>query len=783
MTNQILSEHKEIKSSVVNLLSEARETYSNYLEDKTDYINAFEELKKKAEEGRFSIIVVGEFSAGKSTFLNALMHEKYLDSFSDETTANINFLRSVKDSPTGSPMIRVNYKDGRQEESSDVSFENIQKYVSTKGDNVASEIDNVEIFLDSEFLNEGVDLIDSPGLNGTKELHADITKNQMKASHAAIFMFRATQPGSKTDFQTLHTLKKSCKSIIIVLNRIDEAAKEGEQTVEEIVDNLKHNFKDQFPDEAIPEVWPISAYKALVARSQKDLQFNERTSHTPEEKVKYLETSRIEEFENRLIRYITKGEKTKNELLSPVENVINSAEETISELEVEKQTLNGAYSTDVINDQISAIQDEIKDVKSTIASKKNDVENAIYDAVRNAKNSIKSDTRDIKNVILGNLENETEITSLENNAKNYVSRIVSKYESTFNDALDELEGEFKKTIRMNIEGSISIINQKLSSVCDANDNIMIQNIEIDMSRIGGDINLDKYDKVIDELKKEKADAQRNQWEAEDTTAENEQIKEEIEITRQEIRDVEGERKFRVTTMQDPGVTYNNEIVQRKVYGEKRGWWNPCRWFGDEYKSHMETFTEKVPDYTAHNQYLEDKKQVEEQYDRRIKDLEQRKRELENKYVSGNASALSARRFQFEKEDLDRQIQEKREERDKEFEAKLKVQVKSAKDYLKGIFDDLEANARKSALNALDEKQNNLLDLAIEILETEIKDELKEKEEKLNNFKKKLELAENDKEERLNKIDSALSALYELKTKADEVYSAINKIETDVIKED
>lgn len=418
MTNQILSEHKEIKSSVIKLLREARETYSIHFEDKKGQIDAFDELIKKTEEGRFSIIVVGEFSAGKSTFLNALMHEKYLDSFSDETTANINFLRSVKDSPTGSPMIRVNYKDGRQEESSDVSFENIQKYVSTKGDNVASEIDNVEIFLDSEFLNEGVDLIDSPGLNGTKELHADITKNQMKASHAAIFMFRATQPGSKTDFQTLHTLKKSCKSIIIVLNRIDEAAKEGEETVEEIVDKLKHNFKEQFPDEAIPEVWPISAYKALVARSQKDLQFNERTSHTPEEKVKYLETSRIEEFENRLIRYITKGEKTKNELLSPVEKVINSAEETISELEAEKQTLNGAYSTDDINDQISAIQDEIKDVKSTISSKKNDVENAILDAVRNAKNSIKSDTRDIKNVILGNLENETEIMSLENNAKN-----------------------------------------------------------------------------------------------------------------------------------------------------------------------------------------------------------------------------------------------------------------------------------------------------------------------------------------------------------------------------
>jgi len=783
MTNEILSEHKEIKSSVIKLLREARETYSIHFEDKKGQIDAFAELIKKTEEGRFSIIVVGEFSAGKSTFLNALMHEKYLDSFSDETTANINFLKSVKDSPTGSPMIRVNYRDGRQEASNDVSFENIQKYVSTRGNNVASDIDNVEIFLDSEFLNEGVDLIDSPGLNGVRELHADITKNQMKASHAAIFMFRATQPGSKTDFQTLHTLKKSCKSIIIVLNRIDEAAKEGEETVEDIVDKLKYNFKEQFPDEAIPEVWPISAYKALVARSQMDLEFNERTSHTPEEKANYLKTSRIEAFENRLIRYITKGEKAKNELLSPVEKVISSAEETILELEAEKQTLNGAYSTDDINDQIFTIQDEIKNLKSTISSKKNDVENAILDAVRNAKNSIKSDTKDIKNVILGNLENETEITSLENNATNYVSRIVSKYESTFNDALTELEAEFVNVVRMNIEGSISIINQRLRSVCDASDNIMIQNIEIDMSRIGGDINLDKYDKEINDLKIARADAQKNQWNAEDKAATNEQLQKRIADVDQQIQTVKSDRNYHASSISDPGVTYKDEFVQRKVFGEKRGWWNPCRWFGDEYKSHMESFTEKVPDYTAHNKYLDEKKQVEEQYARRINELELRKRELENKYESEMASASSARRFQFEKEDLDRQIQEKREERDKEFETKLKVQVKSAKDYLKGIFENLEDNARKSALNTLDERQNKLIELAKEILEEEIKDELQSKEEKLLNFKKKLELAENDKEARLNKIDSALSALGELKTKANDVCSAINSIETDVIKED
>lgn len=786
MENEFLSEHKEIKLSVINLLQSAKDVYEThsaaFLEEKRDEIAAFSELIKKTEDGRFSIIVVGEFSAGKSTFLNALMHEKYLDSFSSETTANINFLRSVKDSPTGNQMIRVNYKDGHVEDSDDVSFENIQKYVSTKGNNVATEIDNVIIYLDSQFLNDGVDLIDSPGLNGVKELHADITKNQMKSSHAAIFMFRANQPGSKSDFTHLHDLKKTCKSIFIVLNRIDEAAKEGEETVEEIVEKLKENYKKEFPNETIPEVWPISAAKALVARSKKNLVFNERKDHTEDDKVRYLQTSRIEAFEDRLLRYITQGEKSKNELLSPVETVISISEDTIKELKAESETLNGKYSSTDINDQIESISQEIKNVKGTIVSKKNDVENAIYDAVRNAKNTIKSETKDIKNYVLGNLENDQEIVSLEKNAKSYVARIVSRYDATFSDALTELESEFRSAIRRNIEGSISIINQRLKSVCEGKEGILIQNVEIDPSRFGGEINLEKYDKEILDLKTARKEAQNKQYAEEDKVDNLSSVQKRIESIEQQINAVKTERISELSAISDPGVQYRDEIKQHKVFGEKRGWWNPCRWFGDTYKSHMETYTEKVPDYTAHKRYLEEKQEVEQRYAESINDLQRTKAELESKYDNMSASASVARRYQSEKEDLDRQIAEKREERDREFEEKLKEQVKSAKDYLKEIFDDLEKNTRKNAIQGIDDMESKLIELAIEVLEGEIKEELQSKESRLNNLKQKLELAEKDKEDRLANIESALDSLEDLKEKALNVRDVIRSIKTDEIEE-
>lgn len=90
--------HKENKAKVLDLLKKTSDLFLKMKQE--EKASALIQLAHDTENGKFSIVVVGQFSAGKSTFLNALMGEKYLPSFSTETTATINFLRSVKESPT-----------------------------------------------------------------------------------------------------------------------------------------------------------------------------------------------------------------------------------------------------------------------------------------------------------------------------------------------------------------------------------------------------------------------------------------------------------------------------------------------------------------------------------------------------------------------------------------------------------------------------------------------------------------------------------------------------------
>ena len=779
-----INEHYALKDSVIKLLEETKDVFTvNFGEEKKDIIKAFEELAEKTRAGRFSIIVVGEFSSGKSTFLNAIMREKYLDSFSAETTANINYLKSVKDSPSGKPMIRVNYKDGRCEASDDVSFGNIQKYVSTKGGDVAATIESVEIFLDSPFLNNGVDLVDSPGLNGIKELHADITKSQIKASHAAIFMFRATQPGSKSDFQTLIDLKKSCKnSIIVVLNRIDEAAKKGEETVEDIVNKLKENFKEMFPDEKIPEVWPISAYKALVARSKMDLDFHAKTKHTEEEKADYLKTSLIEPFENRLMHYITNGEKAKAELSSPVDKVISVISEASKELDIEKETLDGKFSSEDLNDQIDALNTEIKSVKETIESKKQDVENAIYDAVRNAKNTIISDTKDLKDQTLLNLDSETDLDDFENKVKLYVSRIISRYQSVYSDALSLLETEFRNAVRRNVDGSIAIINKQLSSICSGDNQLLLQAIEIDSSHFNADFDLSKYDEEIAAKQAERKEALENQYKAEDKRDEAERTDSQIKRV-ETLIDVENvQHGTSMSTLHDPGVQMRKDRREREIRTKERSWWNPKRWFDGKWQTSIEQYDEEIPDYTEHNFYLKQKAELEKEHQDRMLDLETRKQELEEKMSGLLKGSREARKFQIDREELEEQIAKLHKERDEKLDNVIKKQLKKARAYVENIFNSLELDSRKQAIQALNDKEPRLCEMAMQILEGEIKDELDIKMKKLESLKKKMTQAEQDKNQRLQKIESVRAELKVLAEKAVALHDEIDSIITDKISE-
>jgi uncharacterized tellurite resistance protein B-like protein/tRNA U34 5-carboxymethylaminomethyl modifying GTPase MnmE/TrmE len=207
-------------------------------------------VSRKLESQCFRVAVVGEFSKGKSTLLNALLGEE---------------IQPVRDIPCSGtvtvlkygPQQRVicKYKDGREEEISPQQYKDKasiseEAALGSVGDAIVnSEIKEI-IFEhpNLELCTNGVEIIDSPGLNEQAE-RTLVTEQVLKTTDAVIFLTHAQNALTEKERELLLYLKKElnpgkddegAKSIFVLVNfadllRREESRKQVRQRVETIV--------------------------------------------------------------------------------------------------------------------------------------------------------------------------------------------------------------------------------------------------------------------------------------------------------------------------------------------------------------------------------------------------------------------------------------------------------------------------------------------------------------------------------------------------------------------
>ena len=104
-------------------------------------------FKKRFEDEEFRIAVVGEFSSGKSTFINALIGQDVLQHAKKETTATITRLVNVSPQDTRCGKGNVKLHSGEIVTLND--FTSLKEYTTTASDklDVAAEVEQAELFV------------------------------------------------------------------------------------------------------------------------------------------------------------------------------------------------------------------------------------------------------------------------------------------------------------------------------------------------------------------------------------------------------------------------------------------------------------------------------------------------------------------------------------------------------------------------------------------------------------------------------------------------------------
>ena len=183
----------------------------------------YEQLKRTLErilDQSFRIAVVGEFSSGKSTFINALIGKDILKHGASETTATITEIENISDKDTDD-YFEVYFEDGSVK--TDNNLNKILDYTNTKSESyeVAREIQKVVIHSKIIDTDKPLIFVDTPGLNGVADNHRDKTLNQIERAHACIYLIPMRGLG-ESDVEFIRHILEFQQDIIFVQNFIDE---------------------------------------------------------------------------------------------------------------------------------------------------------------------------------------------------------------------------------------------------------------------------------------------------------------------------------------------------------------------------------------------------------------------------------------------------------------------------------------------------------------------------------------------------------------------------------
>jgi tetratricopeptide (TPR) repeat protein/GTP-binding protein EngB required for normal cell division len=195
------------------------------------------------------IAVMGEFNAGKSSFVNALVGDEVAPTGVTPTTATVNVLRHGDKAGA-----RVVAHDGSVRELGPTSVDPFLRELDDAG---AAAVRVVEIFHPLEALRR-VEIVDTPGLNSIRPEHDKVARDFLVEADALVWVFAIGQAAKASEKQALDLAHGAGKRVLGVLNKIDGAEPDDVAAV------VRHVRATVGP--LLEEIVPFSATRALAAR-------------------------------------------------------------------------------------------------------------------------------------------------------------------------------------------------------------------------------------------------------------------------------------------------------------------------------------------------------------------------------------------------------------------------------------------------------------------------------------------------------------------------------------
>ncbi|CAH0604430.1 unnamed protein product [Chrysodeixis includens] len=338
------------------------------------YVSKVQAIREVLKRDHMKVAFFGRTSNGKSTVINAMLHDKILPSGIGHTT---NCFLQVEGSDTDESFLRT---EGSEEK---LNVQSVSQLGHALCASRLQECSLVHVYWPRELcalLRDDVVLVDSPGVDVTPNLDEWIDKYCLDAD---VFVLVANAESTlmvteKNFFHKVST-KISQPNIFILNNRWDASASEPEyldqvrtQHANRCVDFLSRELRVCSPKEAEERIFFISAKEALLTRMRE----REKPVSSPilaeGHQVRYFEFVDFErKFEEcisksavrtKFAQHSRRGKNIAAEVMAALELIYNTATDQKAS-KVEKQR--------VLHEQLSAIEDQLTTITRQMKDKIN----------------------------------------------------------------------------------------------------------------------------------------------------------------------------------------------------------------------------------------------------------------------------------------------------------------------------------------------------------------------------------------------------------------------------
>lgn len=178
---------------------------------------SLQQIQEKLANHTFAVGVMGEFKRGKSTVINSLLESEIMPADILPCSATMN--RVTYDLH---PHAQLKMRDGSVK---DIPVEELASYVTkltAEHENRAAEVEEAVVYYPCRFCQNGVDIVDTPGLNDDERMNK-ISEEVIPKLDAVVMVLTPDNPFSMSEAEFVRTklMTSDLSRLIFIVNKID----------------------------------------------------------------------------------------------------------------------------------------------------------------------------------------------------------------------------------------------------------------------------------------------------------------------------------------------------------------------------------------------------------------------------------------------------------------------------------------------------------------------------------------------------------------------------------